>query len=487
MQKSKSGPAAAGFRLNYKRTFVIALAFFGILLLWQVYNTYCSPMLTDLFAQMQGVELGADPRENEAVYLSVQYIVGIVMAIDNVAAFILLPIFGRLSDRTHTKIGKRMPYIMLGTLVSAVAFPFIPLLYYFNNATGMISMMGIVVIFMMMYRNPAVALMPDLTPKPLRGRANGIINSVGFVGGIVGTGLGMFLPYTDFRDSGNIWIVETPFLIASVLMIATCLFLFFKIDENKLEKEMAPEMERGEKYSETVDEVKEDAPMTKANRITLVLVLVAEVLWFMGFNAIETFIANYGIFYLNVESSAISTATMVLSLASFFAFMLGGYIAEKIGRKWTIAIGLGLIFFSLLPACFLGPTGVETHDGYYTLNIAFYFIFAIAGIGWAFVNTCSFPMVVELCSKKHVGKFTGYYYAASMCAQSLTPIVIGAVLSFTEAWQALPIYSTALMGVSALVMLFVRSSRKATSVPETAEEAGSAAKESPKAEATEAN
>lgn len=462
MQKTSSGPAAAGFKLNYKRTFVIALAFFGILLLWQVYNTYCSPMLTDLFAKLQGVEIGSDPRQNPDVYLEVQYIVGIVMAIDNIAAFILLPIFGRLSDKTHTKIGKRMPYILVGTLVSAVAFPFIPVLYYYSSVGGMIAMMGIVVLFMMMYRNPAVALMPDVTPKPLRGRANAIINSVGFIGGIVGTGLGMFLPYSNFRTTQNIWIIETPFLVASVLMIATCLFLFFKIDENKLEKEMAPEMERGEKFSETVDEVSDDKPMTRANKRTLILILIAEVLWFMGFNAIETFIANYGIFYLNVNSSSVSVATMVLSLSSFVAFMVGGWVAEKIGRKWTIVIGLALIAGALLGACFIQPTGVEAADGYYTFPIAFYFIFAIAGIGWAFINTCSFPMVVELCSKKHVGKFTGYYYAASMCAQSLTPILIGGVLSATKAWQALPIYSTVLMFVSLAVFFFVSSPKKKT-------------------------
>ncbi len=452
---AKSGPAAAGFRLNYKRIIIISLAFFGILLLWQVYNSYCSPMLSDLFADAMGLDVS---NEKSEAYIQVQYLVGIVMAIDNIAAFFLLPIFGRLSDKTHTKIGKRMPYILVGTVVSAIAFPFIPLLYYYNNLIGMIAIMAVVVIFMMMYRNPAVALMPDVTPKPLRSRANAIINTIGFVGGILGSGLAMFLQFTDFQDSGNLWIIMTPFLVASVLMIITCLILFFCFNENKIAEEVAPELERGEKYSETLDEVSDDAPMTKSNKKTLWLILAAEVLWFMAFNAVETFITNYGIFYLGVESGDVSTGTIILSLTSFVAFMAGGFVSEKIGRKWTIVIGLALIFAALFWAIFINPTYVyKTDSTYYTFPVAFYFVFVIAGIGWAFINVCSFPMVVELCSKEHVGKFTGYYYAASMLAQSITPILIGGILTMTGEWKVLMIYSTVLMGLSLIVFLFVKT------------------------------
>ena len=156
-----------GLKLNLKRTFIIGLAFFGILLLWQVYDANCPILLTELFMEY----MPQAEQESE-----VQYLVGVIMALDNLAALILLPIFGHLSDKTKTPIGKRMPYILVGTLVSAIAFPFIPLCFYWNNLAGMVSVMGIVVIFMMMYRNPAVALMPDITPKPLRAKANGIIN-----------------------------------------------------------------------------------------------------------------------------------------------------------------------------------------------------------------------------------------------------------------------------------------------------------------------
>src|SRR5574344_2517853 len=217
-------------KLNYKRTFIIGFAFFGILMLWQVYNTYCGKFLTQMFASLQGYSYDdLNLPENASVLLDVQYLVGIVMACDNIAALFLLPIFGHLSDKTHTKGGKRMPYIVGGTLVSAIAFPFIPIFYQYNNLAGMISLMAIVIFFMMMYRNPAVALMPDLTPKPLRSRANGIINIVGFLGGGVGTILAIPLSFGNYLKSvdsatgrGNFWIIEIPFLVASLLMIISC-------------------------------------------------------------------------------------------------------------------------------------------------------------------------------------------------------------------------------------------------------------------------
>ena len=130
-----------GFKLNYKRTFIIGFAFFGILLLWQVYDSWCTPFLTELFKSKLGI---TDEKK-------VQYLVGIMMAIDNLAALILLPIFGSLSDKTHTRIGRRMPYILVGTFVCAVAFPFVPVLFHYHNLAGVIAMMAIVVLFAMMY------------------------------------------------------------------------------------------------------------------------------------------------------------------------------------------------------------------------------------------------------------------------------------------------------------------------------------------------
>ena len=205
-------------KLNFKRTMVIGFAFFGILLLWQVYDSWCPTFLTELFGKAMYGEaawLAVRDTKNAKEVLNVQYLVGIMMAIDNLAALILLPIFGHLSDKTNTKIGKRMPYILVGTFISAVAFPFIPVLFHYNNVAGTISLMAIVVCSMMMYRNPAVALMPDITPKPLRSKANGIINIMGYIGGACATfvGMGFVLSTISVSPQAMPPIFITPFLI----------------------------------------------------------------------------------------------------------------------------------------------------------------------------------------------------------------------------------------------------------------------------------
>ena len=258
-------------KLNYKRTFIIGFAFFGILLLWQVYDSWCPTFLTELFKS-------AFNTENEK---EVQYLVGMVMSLDNLAALIKLPIFGRLSDKTHTKIGKRMPYILAGTFLCALVFPFIPVFVHYNNLAGTIITMAIVVFFAMMYRDPAVALMPDITPKPLRSKANGIINIMGYIGGAFATVVGLIFVYSNYftekvgKESQyhNIWIIEAPFIVASVLMVISALVLFFSINENKIEEEMAPQMARGEELAAVVNKVDDDKPMTKANKTMLFLIL----------------------------------------------------------------------------------------------------------------------------------------------------------------------------------------------------------------------
>ncbi len=251
MARSKAS-GSGGLRLNYKRTALIGFAFFGILLLWQVYDSWCPTFLTDIFAQALHGMNSAKLKEsgNMDAILEVQWLVGIVMACDNLAALILLPIFGSISDKTKTPIGKRMPYILTGTLVSAVAFPFIPLFYHNNNIVGMIIMMAIVLMFMMMYRNPAVALMPDITPKPLRAKANGIINIMGYLGGAFATVLGIFLKLSDYiTKERNLWVIELPFIIASILMVISAFVLFATIKENKLHEELKDEMELGERLA----------------------------------------------------------------------------------------------------------------------------------------------------------------------------------------------------------------------------------------------
>lgn len=448
-------------KLNVKRTCRIGFAFFGILLLWQVYDSWCPTFLTDLFAhRMYGMTSAELKLSDPDKILNVQWLVGIIMACDNLAALILLPVFGLLSDRTHTRIGKRMPYILVGTFVSAVAFPFIPLFFHHGNVAGMIIMMGIVLIFMMMYRNPAVSLMPDITPKPLRARANGIINIMGYLGGGAATILGVFLKLSDYINvtdrSQKMWIIEIPFLAASVLMIISAAVLFFSIRENKIEEEMKDEMAEGERLAAIETPATDEGPMSPANRRMLLAILAAEFLWFMSDNAIGTYIGNYVIYYLKASSGATMILTLGGGLASAVGFMIAGGIADKIGRKWTVCSGLLISFLALLIMIFVRPTGrVVGENGEFSFPAVLYGVWALKGFGMALVHNCSFPMVVELCTSKKIGKFTGYYYAASMAAQTITPVLLGLIFVRTLAWGVLPVYSSILTALSALVFIIL--------------------------------
>ena len=460
-------------KLNYKRTFLIGFAFFGILLLWQVYDSWCPTFLTDIFARrMYGISSAQLKAGDPAKILNVQWLVGIIMACDNLAALILLPIFGNLSDRTRTPIGKRMPYILTGTFVSAVAFPFIPFFFHHNNILGMVILMGIVLMFMMMYRNPAVALMPDITPKPLRARANGIINIMGYLGGAFATVLGIFLKLSDYINAADearkIWTIELPFLIASVLMVISAMVLFFTVRENAIAEEMAEQMAEGERLAAVATPVDDDRPMSRANKTMLLAILGAEFLWFMSDNAIGTYIGNYVIYYLNSVSSATMVLTIAGGLASVLGFAIAGGIADRIGRKWTISCGLGITIAALVIMCFVAPTGVAAANaahGEFTFPAVLYVVWAIKGFGMALVHNCSFPMVVELCSSKKIGKFTGYYYTASMSAQTITPVLLGLVLNATLAWRALPIYAAILTALSFAVFTALVKNIKVSKVP----------------------
>ena len=446
------------FKLNYKRTMIIGFAFFGILLLWQVYDTWCPPFLTELFKSALHAEKSED----------VQYIVGVVMAMDNLAALLIMPLFGRLSDKTHTKIGKRMPYILIGTMVCAIAFPFIPVFFHFNNIVGTIIMMGIVLIFAMMYRNPAVSLMPDMTPKPLRSRANGIINIMGYLGGAFATVVGIVFVLShylgvkyDGPQVGQLWVIEMPFVIASLLMVISAAVLFFLVKENKIAEEVKDEMARGELVAASAEKLSNDdnAPLSRANKIMLFLILGAEFFWFMADNGVATFLSNYIIY--NVGASTVSTAilTIVGGVGSVVGFIFGGIIASKIGRKWTLLSGLFLTILAYaLWIVFTYALGLDGGFAISGLPIWLYILWLFKGFGMSLVHVNSYPMVVELCTGKKIGQFTGYYYAASMSAQTVTPMAFGALLLAPAFdWNLLPIYAGICIAVSIVVFLFVKN------------------------------
>ncbi|MDY6429999.1 MAG: MFS transporter [Bacilli bacterium] len=452
----------AKLKLNYKRTCIIGFAFFGILLLWQVFDSNCSLLLEDILKRKFNTPNADD----------VAYLVGLIMAMDNLAALIMMPLFGMLSDKTKSPIGKRMPYILGGTLICAIFFPLIPFLFYLNNLAGMIVIMGIVVFFAMMYRNPAVALMPDITPKPLRSNANGIINVMGYLGGAIATVLGIFLDVSKYLGVSNnpeanwqyqnFWVIEIPFLVASVLIVVSTIVLFFLIKENKLQEELRPELELGESMSETEDKPVDNGPISKKNLIALLLILGAEFLWFMSDNSLVTFMANYTKNVLYSTTGQLSYAIIVGGALSVVGFLTGGLIASKIGRKWTIVLGLVLTVVALgvWYGCAAAMPLSKPATGENALPFYIFIAWGIKGYGMALVHTNSLPMVVELCTGKKVGRYTGFYYISSMLAQTITPTVLGLILLNKNIdYTFLPIYSLSFAIASLIVALFIKNVR----------------------------
>ena len=435
-------------KLNYKNTLIIGLAFLGILMLWQVYNTYCPIMLDYL------LKANFDPDKDY------YYITGVIMALDNLVALIIMPIFGNLSDKTKTKYGKRMPYILLGSLISALIFPFIAITFIINSLVGVIITMCLILVIMQSYRSPAVALMPDLTPKPLRSSANGIINLVGYFGAIVAALLGMVFKIKDdttMADAASIALV--PFIITSVVMIIVMIVLALKINENKMLDEMKDELELGEQLAETIEKVEDDRPLCKEDKKNMWILITSIFLWFMAFNSVETFNSLFCQKILN-SSGVHGTFTIILTLSSVATFALLTPLSKKIGRKCTVSIGLVCLVLGFLSMSIFAYTLNPNNEN--NSFVVIYLSTVIVGVGWALVNVNSYPMMVEMATGKNIGKFTGYYYGASMLAQSITPILVGLIMSNSNiGLKALYVYACVFMALALLVFIFIKENKEA--------------------------
>lgn len=442
-------------KLNVKTTLYIGCAFFAILMLWQVYNNYCPLFLDYLIRKEYGQ--------------SNSFTIGIIMAADNLIAIFMLPIFGTLSDKTNTKYGKRMPYIVIGMILSAIIFPLISVMFYIESLTGVIIMMGLTLIIMNMYRNPAVALMPDVTPKPLRSKANGIINFVGYLGAILAGALGMILKIAKDSNSAN-WTPTNKtngiiaFTIASFFMILALVILVLKIKEKKLLEETKSDIEYGEKLSLTLEKIEDNKPISKSDKKNLVILLIGLFLWFMSFNAIETFNSLFCKNVLGDEGIA-GTIVIILTISSIITFIFSVNLPSKIGRKNSVLIGIGSLvigFGGILLYYYLNGVFAKDFIENHTNGIGFsilpvYIFIAICGFGWALINASSYPMMVEMSTSKTIGKFTGYYYTISMLAQTVTPILIGLIMNqSTLSLRLLYIYSLVLMLLAFIIMIFYK-------------------------------
>lgn len=408
-------------KLNNKRILLIGFAFLSICSFWQLYDNVIPLILTKTFG------LG-------------DTITGFIMALDNVLALILLPLFGALSDRTHTRIGKRTPYIITGTFFAVLFMSLIP---YADNHKSFVLFfisLGTVLIAMGTYRSPAVALMPDVTPKPLRSKANAVINLMGTLGGV----------YTLFMISKLVPKVGKPnysslFASVSGLMVVAVIILILTIRENKLAKENELINAKLSLETNQVQELSvEDKSLPPDVKRSLVFILASVFLWFMAYNAITTAFSRYAVNVWGLEGGSYANTLLVATLAATVSFIPIGIISSYIGRKKTIIIGISFITLSYLAGAF-----------FITYSPLIYIVFIITGISWACISVNSYPMVVEMSRGSDVGKYTGLYYTFSMAAQIVTPIVSGALLE-NVSYRTLFPYAVTFSLLSLCTMLFVK-------------------------------
>ncbi len=400
-------------KLNYKRTFLVGLAFMTISAFWQLYDGIVPLILKNTFGISDTVT-------------------GTVMALDNVAALLLLPLFGTLSDKTNSRIGRRMPYILIGTFVAVISMMFIPISDNMRSFGMFIIALGITLLAMSSYRSAGIALMPDVTPKPLRSKANAVINLMGAVGGIFTLlMIGLLVPKEANPNFIPVYSVIAGFMLISVLLLA------FRIKERKLIKNIDEQVnqEKAKKSSEV---------MPAAVKKSFYFILASVFLWFMGYNAVTTAFSRYAQVYWGLEGGAFAYTLIVAQVAAIIAFIPVGMVASKMGRKKTILTGIVLLAIAFASAAF-----------FKSFSSMMFFFFALAGVGWASINVNSYPMVVEMSRSADVGKYTGVYYTFSMSAQIVTPILSGALLDFVGYWTLFP-YGTFFVLAAFVTMLFVK-------------------------------
>ena len=498
-------------KLNYKRTILVGFAFFLISAFWQAYDATIPVILTNKFGMSQTWS-------------------GLIMALDNILAVFMLPIFGALSDKfVGKKSGKRTPFIMVGTIIAAVvlvALSFVDaaqlknisdvaaiddpatlgVIYeqqadkelvtpdgdtyvlrdkfskeqfmaitsqiegengklvtnpdYTNyvaparqacaaaatakNPTTLVLFVVLllaVLISMSIFRSPAVALMPDVTVKPLRSKANAIINLMGTAGGILVLVLGIVFATGSVKNSMMNYTVY--YGVVAALMLGALLVFRLTVREPQWAAEMRVESERLGIDDAEPEDNKGDRRLDKAEKRSLLLILASVALWYIGYNAITS---KYSLYASRVLDMDYNTTLLLAQGAAIVAYIPAGIVASKIGRKKSILGGVVMLTTAFAIASFL-----RAGSSVLVMNL----LFILAGIGWATINVNSFPMVVELSSGSDIGKYTGYYYTASMAAQIITPVLSGALMDLTGKMTILFPYAAVFAGLAFVTMAFV--------------------------------
>ena len=437
-------------KLNYKRTIFVGFAFFLISAFWQAYDAIVPLILTNHFGLSQDWS-------------------GAVMSLDNILAVFMLPLFGSLSDRCESSRGRRTPFVFFGTVAAVICFVVLTFVdnlqlarlaaegvigsedaiaraleLTLENPWTLISFLGVlllVLVAMATFRSPAVALMPDVTIKPLRSKGNAIINLMGAAGGILVLVLGMLFGTSKDKHMSYVWYVAAVVAI----MLSGLLVFLFTVKEKKWAEEMEAETDRlGLREKESATPVDTSRKLSRAELVSLLLILASVALWYVGYNSITS---KYSVYATNELGFDFNFTLIIAQAAAIVSYIPVGIIASKIGRKKTILAGI-----TMLAAAFLGGHFVTPE----TSELIMYPIFVLAGMGWATINVNSFPMVVELARGGDVGKYTGYYYTASMAAQIIAPIFSGMLYEAFGMRNVFFVFGTVFVAASFVTMFFVK-------------------------------
>ena len=411
-------------KLNAKNTVFVGIVFLTISMFWQVYDSIVSKILDNTF------NFGNALR-------------GVIMALDNIVALFMLPLFGTLSDRSKKcRLGRRTPYIVVGTVLSALTFIAVGVSADAGELVPFLISLCFTLVFMSVYRSPAVALMPDVTVKPLRSKANAVINLMGALGGLISLALIAVL----VKEQGS---YLPLFAVVSGLMLLGLVIFLALVKEPELNR-LREEAER--KYNITDDGKDENEGTEKLGRsklVSMLFLLASVLLWYMAYNAVTSSFSVYAQKIWGIRDGSFSLPLMVAQVAAIVMFIPVGMLASKIGRKKTILGGLAIFIVAFGVKIDLSE-GIFTEPMFYLMAV----FFAVCGIGWATINVNSYPMVVEMSKGSTVGKYTGYYYTASMAGQIATPFLSGLIMD-EVGMEALFAYAAVFMVLALVTMLFV--------------------------------
>ena len=423
-------------KLNTGQTIRVGFAFLAILAFWQMYNNVIPLILTKTFHMDKSFS-------------------GVIMAADNVLALFLLPLFGGLSDRCKTKIGKRKPFILGGSIAAVFLMLLVPFLdhaYFKNPKTSteiiFVCVLGCILVAMGTYRSPAVALMPDVTPKPLRSKANAVINLMGALGGIIYLIIAKLMyPSSKTQDAAHVDYLPLFLVVAGIMILSLIVVMFF-VNEVQWNAEMLAYEKAHPEDTLTVETADHKEVLPKDVKKSLLFLLFSVALWYMGYNAMETWFTTYADAVWNIGIGDASLGLTIATGGAILFFIPSGILASRIGRKKTIMIGI-----LLLSGCFFAVFAYTCV--YHEFHSLLYILFFLVGTAWAFINVNSLPMVLEMCKGSEVGRFTGFYYTFSMTAQIVTPVCAGALLEHVGCMTLFP-YCAVFALLSFVTMLFVK-------------------------------